>query len=428
MKYYLIASLFLFTNVFGETIPLNLSETISRAIRESEDYQIQKNEVIKSKYKTKETASILFPQITGELTYLDNLKYPQIPTTRMIKNFTFDAGVNVNQIITTFGKISSTIAAMKKFTTMNKFREDSVKDEVVFNSKLLYFNAYFANRVLQITKGSYENTLKNKELLEKSSETGRISTRDNIKLSADIAARIPMIANAESSYTMALESLKKATGIDSDSDIELTEGYRTNYGNFNIKQAIAHLEQHQPILKALQQSIGAQEDLVKSKKAEYFPTLSAFFRYNYKGSSDDYFIGNETLFNYGSVGLNLQIPLFYGTRTRDKIKQSIADKETAVLTFQKTKKNLELELEKAITEYKELIKTLPANQEAENLAQDSFNLSQNLFASGQLSATDLNDAEMMLMNQKLKKETSLFKLQVALAKIERLTCIGDVYE
>lgn len=428
MKYYLIASLFLFTNVFGETIPLNLSETISRAIRESEDYQIQKNEVIKSKYKTKETASILFPQITGELTYLDNLKYPQIPTTRMIKNFTFDAGVNVNQIITTFGKISSTIAAMKKFTTMNKFREDSVKDEVVFNSKLLYFNAYFANRVLQITKGSYENALKNKELLEKSSETGRISTRDNIKLSADIAARIPMIANAESSYTMALESLKKATGIDSDSDIELTEGYRTNYGNFNIKQAIAHLEQHQPILKALQQSIGAQEDLVKSKKAEYFPTLSAFFRYNYKGSSDDYFIGNETLFNYGSVGLNLQIPLFYGTRTRDKIKQSIADKETAVLTFQKTKKNLELELEKAITEYKELIKTLPANQEAENLAQDSFNLSQNLFASGQLSATDLNDAEMMLMNQKLKKETSLFKLQVALAKIERLTCIGDVYE
>ena len=428
MKYYLIASLFLFTNVFGETIPLNLSETISRAIRESEDYQIQKNEVIKSKYKTKETASILFPQITGELTYLDNLKYPQIPTTRMIKNFTFDAGVNVNQIITTFGKISSTIAAMKKFTTMNKFREDSVKDEVVFNSKLLYFNAYFANRVLQITKGSYENALKNKELLEKSSETGRISTRDNIKLSADIAARIPMIANAESSYTMALESLKKATGIDSDSDIELTEGYRTNYGNFNIKQAIAHLEQHQPILKALQQSIGAQEDLVKSKKAEYFPTLSAFFRYNYKGSSDDYFIGNETLFNYGAVGLNLQIPLFYGTRTRDKIKQSIADKDTAVLTFQKTKKNLELELEKAITEYKELIKTLPANQEAENLAQDSFNLSQNLFASGQLSATDLNDAEMMLMNQKLKKETSLFKLQVALAKIDRLSCIGAVYE
>jgi len=89
---------------------------------------------------------------------------------------------------------------------------------------------------------------------------------------------------------------------------------------------------------------------------------------------------------------------------------------------------LELELEKAITEYNELIKTLPANQEAENLAQESFNLSQNLLASGQLSITDLNDAEMMLTNQKLKKETSLFKLQVALAKIERLTGMGINHE
>ncbi len=428
MKYFLIASLFLFTSVFGETIPLNLSETTSRAIRESEDYQIQKNEVIKSEYKTKETASILYPQITGELTYLNNLKYPEIPSSRMIKNFIFDAGVNVNQIITTFGKISSSIAAMKKFTTMNRFREESIKDEVVFNSKLLYFNAYFANRVLQITKESYENVLKNKELLEKSSETGRLSTRDSIKLSADVAARIPLIANAESSYKIAIESLKKALGIDPDSDIELIEGYRTNYGNFNIKQAIAHLEQHQPVLKALQQSIGAQEDLIKSKRAEYFPNLSAFFRYNYKGASDEYFIGNDTLFNYTAVGFNLQIPLFYGTRTRDKVRQSVADKDNAILIFEKTKKNLELELEKAIIEYNELITTIPANEEAEKLAQESFRLSQNLFASGQLSATDLNDAEMMLMNQKFKKETSLFKLQVALAKIERLTCIGATYE
>jgi outer membrane protein TolC len=132
------------------------------------------------------------------------------------------------------------------------------------------------------------------------------------------------------------------------------------------------------------------------------------------------------LFNYTAVGLNLQIPLFYGNRTHDRIKQSIADKDNAVLNFKKTKKNLELELEKTITEYNELIQTLPANQEALDLAQNSFALSQNLFASGQLSATDLNDAEMMLTSQKLKKETTLFKLQISLAKIERLTCIGTI--
>ena len=428
MKYFLFASSFICCSLFGETLSLNLQDAVSRAIEESEDYKMQENEIVKSNYKTKETASILFPQVTGELTYIDNLSFPDISTTRFLKDFNFDAGVNVNQIITTFGRISSSISAMKKMTSMNIYRKESVKDEVVFNTKLLYYNAYFAKQVLQITKESYENTLKNKDILENRSELGRISKRDNIKIAADLSARVPMIANAESTYATALESLKKAIGASLESVIEFKEGYIKNYENFDIAKAFSNLQQNHPMLKALQQSIYAQEDLVRSKRAEYFPILSAFYRHNYKGSSEDYFIGDDTLFNYSAVGLNLQVPLFYGNRTNSKIKQSLADKDNAILSYKKTKKNLELELDKAFTEYNELIRTLPANEEAIDLSQESFNLSQNLFKSGQLSVTDLNDAEMMLTNQKLKKEANLFKLQVALAKIERLACLGTINE
>lgn len=424
MKYLLFIPLFIFSALFGETLYLDLQDTISRALEESEDYKIQENEIIKSTYKTKETQSILFPQVTGDLTYIDNLKFPDIPTTRFIKDYIFDFGVNINQIITTFGRIASSISATKKMTNMNIYRKDAVKDEVIFNTKLLYYNAYFARQVLKITKESYENTLRNKEILEDKSDLGRTSKRDNIKISADLAARIPMIANAESSLATALESLKKAIGVSDECDIELMEGYISNYENFDLAQALSSLYNKNPLLKSLQQAILAQEDILKSKRAEYFPTLSAFYRHNYKGSSDDYFIGDNILFNYSAVGVNLQIPLFYGNRTNAKIKQTIADKDNAILTYQKTKKNLDLELDKALTEYNELIKTLPANQEALDLSGESFKLSQNLFKSGQLSSTDLNDAELMLTNQKLKKEASLFKLQVALAKIERLACLG----
>ncbi len=427
LKYFI--GFFCFASVlFGETIQLNLSETTARAIKESEDYQIQQNEVVKARYKAKETSSVLFPQITGELTYLNNVHYPDLPLTRFTKNFNFEAGVSVNQIITTFGKISSSIAALKKLTSMNKYRQESVKDEVVFNSKLLYYNAFFAKRMLEITKESYENTVKNKELLEKISETGRLSKRDTIKMEADIAARIPMVSNAESTYSTALESLKKAIGADFKDTIELTDGYPQSYEKFEIGKALEQLEQRQPTLKALLEAVSAQKKIVSSKRAEYFPTLSAFFRYNYKGASDDYFIGSDVLFPYSAVGLNLQVPLFYGNRTRDKIKQSLADKDNAILTYKKTKKTLELELEKAVTEYQELIQTLPASEKAVQLAEKSFRLSQDLFSSGQLSSTDLNDAEMMLTTQRIKNETNLFKLQVALAKIQRLIHLGDFHE
>lgn len=428
MRYLVFIPFFIYSALFGKTLYLNLQDSISLALKESEDYKIQENEITKSTYKTKETQSILFPQVTGDLTYIDNLSFPDIPTTKFIKDFTFDFGVNVNQIITTFGRISSSIAATKKMTSMNIFRKDAVKDEVIFNAKLLYYNAYFAKKVLEITRMSYENTLKNKEILDDRLGLGRVSKRENIKVSADLAARIPMIASAESSYAMALESLKKAIGVTDESEIELIEGYITNYENFDLPKALASLDRKNPVLKSLKESIQVQEDILRSKRAEYFPTLSAFYRHNYKGSSDDYFIGNNILFNYSAVGINLQIPLFYGNRTNSKIKQTVADKDNAILTYQKTKKNLDLELDKALTEYNELIKTLPANQEAIDLSNESFKLSQNLFKSGQLSATDLNDAELMLTNQKLKKESNLFKLQVALAKIERLACLGSSNE
>jgi outer membrane protein TolC len=89
------------------------------------------------------------------------------------------------------------------------------------------------------------------------------------------------------------------------------------------------------------------------------------------------------------------------------------------------RKNLELELEKTLLEYNELLKTLPANIEAVSLAGQSFEMSQDLLKSGQMSVTDLNDAEMMLTGQKIKYETTLFKLNVALDKLEKLT--GNKY-
>jgi hypothetical protein len=43
-----------------------------------------------------------------------------------------------------------------------------------------------------------------------------------------------------------------------------------------------------------------------------------------------------------------------------------------------------------------------------------------MFASGQVTLTDLNDAELLLTNQRLNKEMTLFNINVTLARIEKL--------
>jgi len=102
------------------------------------------------------------------------------------------------------------------------------------------------------------------------------------------------------------------------------------------------------------------------------------------------------------------------------INQSKILKTNAELLLEKKKKELILALENAVSVYNELIKTLAANKNAISLAETSFHMSQDLLRSGYMSVTNLNDAELYLTGQKIKKELTLVNLEINLADIEKL--------
>ncbi len=63
---------------------------------------------------------------------------------------------------------------------------------------------------------------------------------------------------------------------------------------------------------------------------------------------------------------------------------------------------------------------MAANKNAISLAETSFHMSQDLLRSGYMSVTNLNDAELYLTGQKIKKELTLVNLEINLADIEKL--------
>ena len=65
-------------------------------------------------------------------------------------------------------------------------------------------------------------------------------------------------------------------------------------------------------------------------------------------------------------------------------------------------------------------------QKLPRIAEEAFKLSQDYFKSGQISIVDLNDAELNLTAERINKEATLFNINVTLARIERMTLIGDL--
>lgn len=410
------------------TIKLTIPSAISMAFEASEDLKMSENAILRKRSEQKEEFSDGLPQVSASASVSNNFEYPDTAATAAMNEYYLDSGVTVSQTIFAFGRISNAVSAAKKAVDASRLNKANTEQNIIYNTKVAYFNALLAKRILEISEESYENAKQNKKILEDRSALGRVSKYDNIKISADISSRLPSVNNARANFVSALETLKVTIGASSGDMIDFVEGFAQEFSDFNRDALAAALYNNQPALKGLAETIKEKERLVKSKKAAFLPELSAFGTWNRKGYDDDYDIGSDNLEDYGVAGVKVSVPVWLGGLDQEKLSQARIDKRDAELQYTKGQKDYLLLLDKSLAEYREYLKTLEANNEAVRLAEESFKYSQDLFGSGQVSVTDLNDAELQLTHARISKETTLFNLNVVLAQIHRLALVENTYE
>jgi outer membrane protein TolC len=399
---------------------VGIDEAVSLALRKSEDFQIAANEIDKMRYRYKEAKSAIYPHLEGEISWAHHAEYPPAayPTT---KDYSLDAGVTINQVLWAFGRISSALRLADKYIAISRLTKDSAQQEIAYTAKVSYYSSLLAERSLSIVQESYENARRNKQLLEKRATSGRSSKRDNIKMAADIASRAPRVNTAQAAFVSAMRTFKTIIGVGEEVPVKLTDAFSTLHDQLDQEEMKGLMHENEPTLKALRKQIDADEDIIKLKRANFLPTIAAFATWNYKGIGDTYEVRRDNLDHYAVAGLKVTVPIWMGGETGAQLRQVMIDKENDILRLSKATKEFVLELDNAISEYHAYVNTLQANNEAVRLARESFKMTRDLFETGQVSITDLNDAELLLTNETLARELTLYNLDVALAKIERLT-------
>jgi outer membrane protein TolC len=401
-------------------LEIGLDEAIRRALDTSEELQIKKSEVQKKEGAYREERSAMLPQITAQSTWTHNIEYPD-SAAAVIADDESDSAISVSQVLWSFGRLMYAVDAAKKAVEASRFVKEASEQEIVYVAKLSYYTSLLAKNTLLITEQSYANALENKKLLGQRSYGGRSSRYEIIRMSADVAARVPTVNEARTEFDAAMETLKKLIDADQNCEIALKGDFKKEYEEFSYDALVAVMAQREPYLKSLDKNIESADAKVKSKFAGLFPTLSAFSYWGYAGSSNGGSFPNGTgLENYSLAGFKVDIPIWEGGLKQAQLYQSRTDKEIAILRKKQAWRNHLLELKKAFLEYDQYKNNLQANIEAVDLAHESFKQTQEMFASGQVTLTDLNDAELLLTNQRLNKEMTLFNINITLAKIEKL--------
>jgi len=421
-----IIAVFTFNIVFTgytqevSTLQLGLDETIKRALDTSEELKIKEQEILRAQGGYQEVRSGALPHLSAESTWTHNLNYPDSAASSY-SDHEFNAGVSASQVLWSFGKIAHAVNSAKSAVEASKFNKETGKQEIIYTAKLSYYSSLLSRNALSITEKSYANALENKRLLGQRSYGGRSPKYEIIRMNSEVAARVPTVNEARTQFDAATETLRKIIDVDLDSKIELTGNFQGEYDDFNYETLVVAMNEYEPSLQSFGKTIESAEEKVKSKYASFLPTLSAFGSWSYLGGSNEHpFLNNGELDNYSLAGLKVSIPIWEGGEKQAQLSQSKADKEIAVLRKKQLSKNLLLELKKAHLEYQQYKENLKANIEAVDLAEESFKQTQEMFASSQVTLTDLNDAELLLTNQRLNKEITLFSINITLAKIERL--------
>lgn len=418
-----IVAIFTFTVIFSghaqeAVLQISLDETIKRALESSEELKIKENEVSKTQGVYREVRSGMLPHISGQSFWANNIE-----STREsgLKDYYESFGVSATQVVWSFGKVMHAVSSAKRAVEASKFNRDAGKQEIIYTAKLSYYSSLLAKNALSITEKSYANALENKKLLGQRSYGGRSPKYEIIRMNAEVAARVPTVNEARTQFDATLETLKKIIDVSSERTVELVGNFQEKYEKFNYEQLVDAMHAYEPSLKSLGKIIESTEAKVKSKFASFFPTVSAFTSWSYFGGSDVHsaLTGNDVDLS-SFVGLKVDIPIWEGGATQAQLSQSKADREIAILRKKQVEKELLLELKKAFLEYEQYKENLKANIEAVDLAEESFKQTQEMFASGQVTLTDLNDAELLLTNQRLNKEMTLFYINMTLAKIEKL--------
>lgn len=418
---------------------MTLKDAVNYALENKADARKARLDVENSEHLIGEVRSRALPQInaSGNLMYNAILQEMAMPgdiigmpgQTLLVafgQKWTAIGGVHLSQNLFDYSVFTG-LKAAKTTREFYKINEQLTQEQVIEAVAKNYYQIFITRQKLETIKQTLENTNKVKNTVEGLFENGLAKKIDLDRIKVTIVNMESALKQLENAAILQENSLKFLIGMQIDTPIELVEE--------NLEMEITPVLQDAPDVKSLTQFqlLETQKQLLEynkeSIKAAYYPTLSLSANYSYQGLGDKFPIGGKPAdgvywTDYSTIGLNLNIPIFSGFRTRSLIRQA----QTQLDILEEDMKEAELALnfayENAKTQINNNVITIENQRENVKLAQEVLDNTQNNYLNGLATLTDLLEAENALADAKNNYSNALLEYKVA--EIELIKSRGEL--
>jgi len=413
----------------------SLEEAITFALDSNYTAINSRREIAKAIKQKWEAASTGLPQISGAISYQNNLKQPVslipgefaggVPGTFVPIVFgtkqNASAVATLDQLIFD-GSYLVGLQAARAFLDFSENANEKTQLEVRRGIINAYGSVLLAEELVAIFQ-------KNKTTLEKNLyetriifENGLAEEEDVEQLEITLLDVETQLNNVTRTKDIAGQMLKVALGIELDRSISLTETlHDLAQQNVSLSFMDTSLDVEENVDYKIAFNLTEQRSLeLKLEKSRALPRLSAFVNYGTQANSNDFtfFDGNQIWYQSSILGINMNIPVFSSGMRSAKTQRAKIALDQAETQMEEAVQNIRLQFDTAKSNYQFTVENYDNSVKNLGLAERIERKNQIKFSEGISTSFDLRLAQTQLYTAQLQYFQSMLDVINAKAELE----------
>ena len=438
---------------------LTLDQCIDYAL---ENTVVVKNAVLDERIATarvRETVGIGLPQVSGNVTVIQNQKLPRFFTSYDPTSGFFDfsqvpgiqpgdviaaqnffqlkssgnAALNINQILFN-GSYLVGLQAANTYKELSLRATDQTKEQLVEQVTKAYYSVLVNRERMKLfdtniervdslfitTKALYENGF------AESIDVDRIEvTLNNLKTERN---------KFEKLQELSVELLKFQMNYPKDQPLQVSGEFTRESVQVDLNSYLQDWDyKNRPDYQVLETNRKLQNLNLKNNYAAALPNLSAFANMGYStqspsvsglfktnsGVSDDGQVGPDKWYSFSSFGVSLNIPLFSGLQRTYKVQQEKLTLQKIENGFTSLKRGIDIEIKQATISYQNNQEALEAQERNMKLAQNIARVTKIKYEQGLGSNLEVVEAESSLKEAQINYYNALFDAAIAKTDLDK---------
>lgn len=425
---------------------ISLDQALEIALSENVAVKIADKEIERSEYAKKGTYAALFPQIDAsggfQRTIEKQVMYMDFDMSSIMpgggapggegessenKNNgmevgrwnSFSAGVSASMPLVN-AQLWESLKISGQDVELAVEKARSSRLEMVSQVKNAYYSVLLAKEAAKVYKEVYDNALLNYETTQMRHEAQKASDLELARAATSLANAIPNMYDSQNAISLSLWQLKAVMGISLDEDIDVVGQIYDYAQDMSVLYSDDELSlENNSTLKQLAIQAEQLASGIRAQQYAYLPSLGVAFVYNYSAMANDFVFSEYKWTPYSYVGLSLSIPIFSGGKRLNNVRSAKIQASELELQRQNTERQLSIAIRQNLNTMETSINSFQAADKALEAAQKAYDITAEAYAVGSSTMTDVNDAQLALVQAKMSAVQSIYSYLSAKTSLEQ---------